>query len=327
MSKKTISTIELEREYQQLAEPLQAIVGQMAPALFLLVEERRIKLGFPLQQRVKTWESILQKIRSRRINLKKTLLELQDLIGIRLVTLFASDLEPLADALADRFEVHKRYHTGDRLEHDQFGYNSLHLVIGVPEPLLGDRVWTRPPKAEVQLRTLSQHLWAEASNLFQYKQEEDVPRVLKRAFGRVSALLETVDIELDRVRDDRTRYRESIAEHPQSNELDVDNLHWLLAAKLPEANCDPSDDYAELHRILVILGIETGSELSAIIDRHKDEILLLDREVAAELGADRAGAPGTFMTHTGLVKMMLNDHLGTPWEQAVAERTGQADPS
>lgn len=325
MSKKRIANADLAREYQQLAAPLDTIVEGMAPILSSLVEEQKVELGFPLQRRVKTWESIMDKIRSQRINVRKTLLELQDLIGLRLVTLFASDLEPLADALGERFDLYKRYHTGDRLEYDQFGYNSLHLIVGVPDDLLGDVSWRKPPKAEIQLRTLSQHLWAEASNLFQYKQEADVPRTLKRAFGRVSALLETVDIELDRVRQDRTRYRDSISDGLVAGELDVDKLQRLLEAKLPRANAHPADDFSDLHRILVALGIESQSELSTIIDRFKDEILTLDREVAAQLSTDRSDAPGAFMTHTGLVKLMLNDYLGVPWEQAVVGRRKEAD--
>ena len=325
MSKRLIPSADLEREYQQIAAPLAALVEGMLPILSSLAEEQQVKLEFPLQGRLKTWESILDKIRSQRVNVKKTLLELQDLIGLRLVTLFATDLEPLAAALAKRFVLHKRYQTGDRLEHDQFGYNSLHLIVGVPDDLLGDRDWRKPPRAEIQLRTLSQHVWAEASSLFQYKQEQDVPRILKRAFGRVSALLETVDIELDRVRQNRLRYRESISQGPMSGELNVDNLQRLLEARLPAANALASDDYADLHRILFTLGIDSQAELSRIIDEHADEILALDREVAAELFADRSDAPRTFMTHTGLVKMMLNEYLGIHWEQAVADRMMQKD--
>ena len=163
MSKRLIPSADLEREYQQIAAPLAALVEGMLPILSSLAEEQQVKLGFPLQGRLKTWESILDKIRSQRVNVKKTLLELQDLIGLRLVTLFATDLEPLAAALEKRFVLHKRYQTGDRLEHDQFGYNSLHLIVGVPDDLLGDRDWRKPPRAEIQLRTLSSRFFRSKS--------------------------------------------------------------------------------------------------------------------------------------------------------------------
>jgi putative GTP pyrophosphokinase len=176
-----------------------------------------------------------------------------------------------ADALAQRCDLHRRYHTGGRLEYDQFGYNSLHLILCVPDDLLGDFAWRKPPKAEVQLPTLSQHVWAEASSLFQYKQEADLPRTLKRAFGRVSALLETVDIELERVWQDRGRYRDSLSEDPVLGELNVDSLQRLLETKLPQANVHPVDDDADLHRILLVLGIDSPSKLLSIIDQCKED--------------------------------------------------------
>lgn len=317
MSKKRVAIDDLLQEYRQLETPLRTLMEAMAPILSSLAEEREVKLGFPLQQRVKTWESILDKIRSQRINVNKTLLELQDLMGLRLVTLFAADLDPLADALGERFDLLKRYYTGDRLEYDQFGYNSLHLIVSVPVELGADFAWRKPPRAEIQLRTLSQHVWAETSNLFQYKQEADVPRILKRAFGRVAALLETVDIELDRVRQERAHYRDSILDSLPTDELNVDSLQRLLEARLPRANAHSADDYADLHRILLALGIDSRTELSGIIDQRADEILALDREVA-ELFDERADSDRGFMTHTGLVKLMLNEHLGMHWEQAMA---------
>lgn len=81
MSKKRIAGADLAREYKQLAAPLDTLIEGMAPIGSSLAEERQVKLGFPLQRRIKTWESILDKIRSQRINVKKTLLELRDLIA------------------------------------------------------------------------------------------------------------------------------------------------------------------------------------------------------------------------------------------------------
>lgn len=54
-------------------------------------------------------------------------------------------------------------------------------------------------KAEVQVRTVTQHVWAAASHVLQYKQEASVPLPVRRSIYRVSALLETVDLEFERV--------------------------------------------------------------------------------------------------------------------------------
>jgi hypothetical protein len=47
----------------------------------------------------------------------------------------------------------------------------------------------------VQVRTVLQHAWASISHALQYKQEDDIPRALRRRLARISALLEVADEE------------------------------------------------------------------------------------------------------------------------------------
>ena len=58
-------------------------------------------------------------------------------------------------------------------------------------------------RAELQIRTLAQQLWAAASHKLQYKRESSVPYPIRRSIHRVAALLETVDLELERVLSER----------------------------------------------------------------------------------------------------------------------------
>lgn len=86
--------------------------------------------------------------------------------------------------------------------------------------------------AEIQVRTMAQHIWAASSHVLQHKNESNVPLPVSRSIHRVSALLETVDFELERVLIDRERYSAEInlsSEEP----LNVDSLRKLLDSLLP----------------------------------------------------------------------------------------------
>jgi ppGpp synthetase/RelA/SpoT-type nucleotidyltranferase len=67
---------------------------------------------------------------------------------------------------------------------------------------------------ELQLRTLAQHIWAVASHKLQYKREASVPVPIRRSINRVSALLEMVDLEFDRVLLEREQYVPATRDQP-----------------------------------------------------------------------------------------------------------------
>lgn len=104
------------------------------------------------------------------------------------------DVKRVSDLLSQNFVILRQYDTGERLKKDQFGYSSIHVILEVPEE------WLKVPTisglagfvAEVQIRTLAQHIWAEVSHTLQYKREDNVPDPLVRDIHRLSALLETL---------------------------------------------------------------------------------------------------------------------------------------
>lgn len=99
--------------------------------------------------------------------------DLDDLIGIRVILLFHRDLERIDRILRDELDVLAAEDTGSRLSETQFGYQSQHYIVRIPES------WQNTPSfsglrsltAEVQVRTVAQHIWAAASHKLQYEQE------------------------------------------------------------------------------------------------------------------------------------------------------------
>lgn len=114
---------------------------------------------------------------------------------------------------------------------------------------------------ELQVRTLAQHMWAATSHKLQYKREESVPLPLRRAIYRVSALLETVDLELDRVLTQRGAYVASEVESPTLDApLNIDLANLIAREVLPAANDSGDvDGFDEVLQELYEFGIKTGN--------------------------------------------------------------------
>jgi hypothetical protein len=222
--------------------------------------------------------------------------------------------------LSNNFKIISYENTAARLEETQFGYQSVHYTVKLPDEWLNVPTMTefRELKAELQVRTLSQHIWAAASHKLQYKQEASVPLPLRRSIHRVSALLETVDIEFERLLEDRAAYVEEIATTDDDQTLNVDLLHKILQAKWPAPNAAKGgSDFSELLRDLAVFEITSTSQLVALIDEQYKKVMTREeravaraqeqlREVGiAEGTTEERAERGVFFTFTGLTRSAL----------------------
>ena len=75
-------------------------------------------------------------------------------------------------------------------------------------------------------------------NALQYKREAGVPPPLRRAIHRASALLETADLESERILSEKDAYRETLTDAGGSELLNVDLLEKILddSPKNPDTN-------------------------------------------------------------------------------------------
>lgn len=284
---------QLEIEHAALKPLLEQLDIELHRQMVRLLGQASIPLGFPIQHRVKAWPSIAEKL--ERVPLSLTSVRsMQDLVGFRVVLQFRRDVDRVCAILEDNLKIVEKYDTIERLREDQFGYSSIHFVIEVPPS------WLAVPtvsglaglRAEVQVRTIAQHIWAEASQTLQYKIQEAVPNALKRSIYRVSALLETVDLEFERVLTDREAYRARIANAPiATGPLNVDLLERLLDAAWPAANKEPGAEiYADLLGDLGALGVTTSDMLQKVLSTWHDSALADDSKIIEELRSNPIGS-------------------------------------
>jgi ppGpp synthetase/RelA/SpoT-type nucleotidyltranferase len=323
--KKNLEISSIENEYKSLIPVADRFCKEVKNQLDVILSDLEIKLGFPVHYRIKTWDSLLQKI--DRVQLRiSSVKNFQDLVGFRIILLFKDDIEKVIKALSEHFYIVKKYNTQERLKEDQFGYSSIHVIIKLPEK------WLLVPtfkgmseiQAEIQIRTLAQHIWAEASHVLQYKQEESVPSTLLRSIYRVSALLETVDLEFERVLEQKNSYRQNIdISSDDFTELNVDLLEKTLDILLPIRNKSKDEQYSEIISELNHFGINTLQNLKELVNNELTMVLETDRKTAEyELieyqhksfvsGTDRPETlvQGFFFNHTGLIRMMIEQKFG-----------------
>ena len=172
-----------------------------------LLEERISKgvrkLGIPAEvtSRAKEIDSLVKKLL---LKPKHSYNSLPDKVGVRIVIKFLAD-EPKVQALLSQYFDHdppdnKARDRGEK----EVGYLSVHLDHTRLKPS-DDEILSFPPSkffAEVQLRTLAQHLWAEMSHDDVYKNDETVkalPGDLKRRINLMAGQVEVADREFDRI--------------------------------------------------------------------------------------------------------------------------------
>lgn len=315
------SSRELEREHAALVPLADRLAVELERQLARLTDDARISLTFPIQRRVKQWESIGDKITRKALRLNR-ITDLKDLVGLRLVLQFSRDVDKVCDLISKSFVVIERQDTSERLASDQFGYSSVHFLVTMPDE------WSKVPtlaplkglKAEIQVRTTAQHIWAAASHTLQYKQEESVPPPVRRAIYRVSALLEMVDLEFERVLEAREEYRREIA--APTGPLNVDSLARTLTEVLPEENRDKNEDFDDLLRELLAAGIAEVDELTGLLRKHLPAVVKEDMKHVRLVRADPEDASdeeneranrGAYFTYTGLVRRAISKELGEQW--------------
>lgn len=97
--------------------------------------------------------------------------------GIRIIALFKSDIDTIQEIINNTFTVLRVEDTAKRLSEDQFGYGSIHYEITLSTSWIEIPAYKalQEKSLEIQLRTASQHTWAAASHILNYKKAAHVP--------------------------------------------------------------------------------------------------------------------------------------------------------
>lgn len=328
-------------QYDQQRKKYERFAREVEHQLRCILEEEGIVCN-AITSRVKERDSLTQKI-DVKSDKYKSLSEVTDIAGIRIITYYDSDVERAAKIVEREFCVDKENSINKReaLGPEKFGYCSVHYVVSMNEDRLKlpENRGYAGIKCEIQIRTVLQHAWAEIEHDLGYKSEIDIPKDIRRSFSRLAGLLEVADKEFQEIRDFLETYRAKVeAEISEKSdygtpdcELDAVVLEAVLKTKpnFQELNRrigeiagmkirvlakqkDKQDYYGGTLQKLNCLGISTTAQLDQLAERGADlasylaDKFLRDRYKTEPEGATLPNTIGVF--YLCYAQLILNNY-------------------
>lgn len=141
---------------------------------------------FFIQDRIKSTNSYEKK--SKKKQKDEYFIEITDISGIRIILNTLSENRRCIELIMKSYNIdyhNSNFNSLSFTDTNEFGYSSSHIIIN------NDSI-----KTELQIRTLSQHIWATTSHDLSYKSKSN-DSLFERKLFRLSGLLEQVDVLID----------------------------------------------------------------------------------------------------------------------------------
>lgn len=165
-------------------------------------------------------------------------------------------------------------------QEERLGYQSVHYLV-----MLKQNRTTLPEYrkfenlvAEIQVRTILQHAWAEIEHDIQYKSVKTIPSSIRRRFMSLAGLFEIADREFQAIQDEDQLLRSSARRSVQEGRLErveitADALKAYLDGKLgPDGRMTP-ESYEWTARMLRRFGFTNFHEIDECIAGYDDDHL------------------------------------------------------
>jgi putative GTP pyrophosphokinase len=192
-----------ETRYEQTKESLRQVLNVLSSEIQRILELEGIHVT--VRARLKSFESyyrkLIGKLHETRIHGRN--MKVNDLLGIRVICPFQGDLRNAESALRQNYSVLEVEYKGRDQSYREFGYDSIHLLLRVPERILSSlEIESEDFIFEVQVRTILQEAWAEIEHELVYKAElTPLDEPLKRKLASLKATLTLSDNIFQEIRD------------------------------------------------------------------------------------------------------------------------------
>ncbi len=185
-----------------------------------------------LTSRVKERNSLTNKIIKKENYI--TVNQITDVCGIRITTYYEDDIPKISDLIEKNFKIDydNSVNKKESLEPSTFGYLSQHYVISFNDDRDKLIEYTRFKnlKAEIQIRSILQHAWAEIEHDLGYKSK--IPDPIRRRFSMLAGLLELADREFIHIKKDLKQYEydlpKQMKDSPESVKIDKLSLKQFI---------------------------------------------------------------------------------------------------
>ena len=167
-----------------------------------------------VQTRPKSIASFAEKCQRKKAKYADPVNQLTDLCGGRAIVHTADEVTAMSEFIERHFEIDEEnsVDVSQRLKPAEFGYRSVHYIVRfkpgvfptrevdvrIPAVLLDDKAFPNR-RAEVQVRTILEHAWADIAHDRAYKSAFRIPAKLEREFAGAAAMLEGADKTFSRI--------------------------------------------------------------------------------------------------------------------------------
>ncbi|HEY3339059.1 MAG TPA: DUF429 domain-containing protein [Propionicimonas sp.] len=265
---------ESARTYARLQPQVAELAGRLAAWLTTVLDDAGINYQY-IASRGKSVASFAAKT-AKTVDGQPVypdpLRDITDQIGARVITYVTSDVAAVAEVVKDQLGVVDDKDLGQATANEgRFGYVSRHLQVSLDPVWLGTLPadLLRVPSAQIQIRTVLQHAWAEFEHDIRYK--GTIPQALapdlNRRFTLAAGLLELADREFEVIRDRMRERMAEVAPEPEADDPRIGNqeLAAFLAGHYPEAGWSRDDHYTWISGLLLELGITSLRELAGLL--------------------------------------------------------------
>ena len=208
MSKITVS-IPHKNEIKEIYESYNTVLSSIMQKIEAKLKSTIKLASMPTyKSRIKSFNSYYRKVlrlKAEEVAHRGQLVELTDMMGIRIICAFMEDLKEVERQVRESFTVREVEYKGSGDNFREFGYESIHVLISIPEDCMPENPEVEIPKdmvCEIQIRTILQDAWAEVEHELIYKTEFtpfDMP--LRRKLASINASLSLADTIFQEIRD------------------------------------------------------------------------------------------------------------------------------
>ncbi|MDD2871053.1 MAG: hypothetical protein PHS49_03605 [Candidatus Gracilibacteria bacterium] len=215
-SKNLSKYINIRKKYEELGPKIESILRE-------LLIQNSIEFHY-ISSRTKTIKSFLNKVNSGKY--KNPLVEITDLLGIRIISYVESEIPKICEIIKSNFEIDSlnSLDKSSLLGKNQVGYKSIHYIASLNSArrILPEYKKYEGFKFEIQIRTILQHAWAEIEHDKNYKFSGKLPNEIQRNLYLLSGVLELADKEFNRISLEIDNYSIDIEEKYKKGELDIE---------------------------------------------------------------------------------------------------------
>lgn len=215
-------------EYQQVRPRYESFATVVKNVLVEAVRNAQIKIA-AVEARAKTLDSFGDKAATPmesnpdQPKYPNPLADIEDLAAARVITFFLKDIQSVNDIVQNEFQILERSDKSEPLLRDaRVGYQSIHYLVELKpnRTSLPEYAQHAGLRAEIQLRTVLQHAWAEIEHDIQYKSIEAIPADIRRRFTSLAGLLEIADREFQAVQAEDERVRQEARRSVEQGKLE-----------------------------------------------------------------------------------------------------------